>query len=138
MRRSQRRRLAQQQLCRVGAVFLPVSETSVEDVSPESCPITIDVLFALRRERCGLLKGDVTAWWYVSERATGFEPVTSSLGSWHSTPELRPRCGRNVRAHPAHCQSFTPCDTATPRWRPPPASGRIQSFDWAGSRARSR
>ncbi len=25
------------------------------------------------------------------ERATGFEPVTSSLGSWHSTPELRPQ-----------------------------------------------
>src|SRR6266508_3748666 len=25
------------------------------------------------------------------ERATGFEPATSSLGSWHSTPELRPR-----------------------------------------------
>ena len=25
-----------------------------------------------------------------AERATGFEPVTSSLGSWHSTPELRP------------------------------------------------
>src|SRR6266576_2728817 len=28
---------------------------------------------------------------FFSERATGFEPVTSSLGSWHSTPELRPR-----------------------------------------------
>src|SRR5438874_13258372 len=27
----------------------------------------------------------------AAERATGFEPVTSSLGSWHSTPELRPR-----------------------------------------------
>ena len=27
----------------------------------------------------------------TSERATGFEPATSSLGSWHSTPELRPR-----------------------------------------------
>jgi hypothetical protein len=25
------------------------------------------------------------------ERATGFEPATSSLGSWHSTTELRPR-----------------------------------------------
>ena len=25
------------------------------------------------------------------ERATGIEPVTSSLGSWHSTAELRPR-----------------------------------------------
>ena len=28
---------------------------------------------------------------YVSERAMGFEPTTSSLGSWHSTTELRPR-----------------------------------------------
>src|SRR5262249_49358017 len=28
------------------------------------------------------------------ERATGVEPATSSLGSWHSTTELRPR-----RAH---------------------------------------
>ena len=25
------------------------------------------------------------------ERAMGFEPTTSSLGSWHSTTELRPR-----------------------------------------------
>src|SRR6266568_4915390 len=32
--------------------------------------------------------GDILA---GSERATGFEPTTSSLGSWHSTPELRPR-----------------------------------------------
>jgi hypothetical protein len=32
-----------------------------------------------------------------SERATGLEPATSSLGSWHSTTELRPRVGRNVR-----------------------------------------
>jgi hypothetical protein len=24
------------------------------------------------------------------ERATGVEPATSSLGSWHSTTELRP------------------------------------------------
>ena len=24
------------------------------------------------------------------ERETGFEPATSSLGSWHSTPELLP------------------------------------------------
>ena len=26
------------------------------------------------------------------ERPTGFEPATSSLGSWHSATELRPRC----------------------------------------------
>src|SRR5690349_11674804 len=28
---------------------------------------------------------------YISERAMGFEPTTSSLGSWHSTTELRPQ-----------------------------------------------
>ncbi len=28
---------------------------------------------------------------YLGERAMGFEPTTSSLGSWHSTTELRPR-----------------------------------------------
>ena len=27
----------------------------------------------------------------LRERAKGFEPSTSSLGSWHSTAELRPR-----------------------------------------------
>ena len=27
----------------------------------------------------------------LQERAKGFEPSTSSLGSWHSTTELRPR-----------------------------------------------
>ena len=27
----------------------------------------------------------------MTKRATGFEPATSSLGSWHSTTELRPR-----------------------------------------------
>ncbi len=26
----------------------------------------------------------------IMERETGFEPATSSLGSWHSTPELLP------------------------------------------------
>src|ERR1700730_3417381 len=29
----------------------------------------------------------------VLERPTGFEPATSSLGSWHSATELRPRSG---------------------------------------------
>src|SRR5215467_11923797 len=29
-------------------------------------------------------------WGNILERATGIEPVTSSLGSWHSTAELRP------------------------------------------------
>ena len=30
----------------------------------------------------------------ILERATGIEPATSSLGSWHSTAELRPLSGR--------------------------------------------
>jgi hypothetical protein len=29
------------------------------------------------------------------ERATGVEPATSSLGSWHSTTELHPLCGES-------------------------------------------
>ena len=28
---------------------------------------------------------------YAKKRASGFEPPTSSLGSWHSTTELRPQ-----------------------------------------------
>jgi hypothetical protein len=36
------------------------------------------------------------------ERETGFEPATSSLGSWHSTPELLPlrveKCYRNCNS----------------------------------------
>ena len=28
---------------------------------------------------------------FLTERATGLEPATSSLGSWHSTTELRPQ-----------------------------------------------
>ena len=31
----------------------------------------------------------------LEERARGFEPLTSSLGSWHSTTELRPLLGEN-------------------------------------------
>src|SRR5438552_17252038 len=34
------------------------------------------------------------------ERATGVEPATSSLGSWHSTTELRPQTTRTL-AEPA-------------------------------------
>ena len=32
----------------------------------------------------------------VLERATGLEPATSSLGSWHSTTELRPPWVRSL------------------------------------------
>src|SRR5947208_2880548 len=36
-----------------------------------------------------------------AERAIGFEPTTSSLGSWHSTAELRPPIqGPLQRGHP--------------------------------------
>ena len=38
------------------------------------------------------------------ERATGVEPATSSLGSWHSTTELRPRTGADGRRGSAGCQ----------------------------------
>ncbi len=37
------------------------------------------------------------------ERATGVEPATSSLGSWHSTAELRPPASKS-RVAAAHCQ----------------------------------
>src|SRR5208282_2275713 len=37
------------------------------------------------------------------ERATGVEPATSSLGSWHSTAELRP-LWRESRCCPPDCQ----------------------------------
>jgi hypothetical protein len=33
-----------------------------------------------------------------SERATGFEPATSSLGSWHSTTELHPQNAPEVKS----------------------------------------
>src|SRR5262249_32022592 len=38
------------------------------------------------------------------ERATGIEPATSSLGSWHSAAELRPRLSRSLVSRPALCQ----------------------------------
>src|SRR5579862_4898912 len=38
------------------------------------------------------------------ERATGIEPVTSSLGSWHSTAELRPLFIAECRSARAGCQ----------------------------------
>ena len=37
------------------------------------------------------------------ERATGVEPATSSVGSWHSTAELRPPASK-CRVAAAHCQ----------------------------------
>src|SRR5437667_12792020 len=55
-----------------------------------------------KEDRTSLLSGPLS--FFIPERATGFEPVTSSLGSWHSTPELRPQSGRNVFSHPTRCQ----------------------------------
>ena len=46
------------------------------------------------------------------ERATGVEPATSSLGSWHSTTELRPQRPETV----AH--SSSPRNTRRPRALP--------------------
>ena len=40
------------------------------------------------------------------ERATGVEPATSSLGSWHSTTELHPLLGES-RGRSLHCQLST-------------------------------
>src|SRR5256886_7728151 len=48
----------------------------------------------------------------AAERATGFEPATSSLGSWHSTPELRPRGAECVR--PSRPVSTTPLRLLVP------------------------
>jgi hypothetical protein len=44
--------------------------------------------------------------WKQLERATGVEPATSSLGSWHSTTELRPLC-RESRSLLPECQFST-------------------------------
>jgi hypothetical protein len=40
------------------------------------------------------------------ERETGFEPATSSLGSWHSTPELLPLRYENVGRAKDWCQAI--------------------------------
>jgi hypothetical protein len=48
------------------------------------------------------------------ERAVGVEPTTSSLGSWHSTTELRPR-SRKSRA--ATFESQISARRASPRGR---------------------
>jgi hypothetical protein len=39
------------------------------------------------------------------ERATGLEPATSSLGSWHSTTELRPRLRGECHRPAGRCQA---------------------------------
>jgi hypothetical protein len=45
------------------------------------------------------------------ERATGLEPATSSLGSWHSTTELHPLSPQNMR------QPVRIVNQATPKLR---------------------
>src|SRR3990167_3746940 len=42
----------------------------------------------------------------LPKRAMGFEPTTSSLGSWHSTAELRPHFFTQL---PHSSRSFLPC-----------------------------
>jgi hypothetical protein len=59
------------------------------------------------------------------ERATGLEPATSSLGSWHSTTELRPRNAsksedRSRESQAPTCPS-TPRGSSGDRARSPPA-----------------
>ena len=47
--------------------------------------------FGQNRQKCVFTSSLITR--RILERATGVEPATSSLGSWHSTTELRPlRC----------------------------------------------
>ena len=41
------------------------------------------------------------------ERPTGFEPATSSLGSWHSATELRPRSTLIIGLPASYFESFT-------------------------------
>src|SRR5262245_25092840 len=48
------------------------------------------------------------------ERATGVEPATSSLGSWHSTTELRPRRAPCL-AHGARGGNASPIDAVPER-----------------------
>src|SRR6185436_20317321 len=45
------------------------------------------------------------------ERATGIEPATSSLGSWHSAAELRPHLARILGPGGRACQITRPAGT---------------------------
>src|SRR5262245_1243198 len=56
----------------------------------EPCPVK-DATVAHRKRKPPIISG------VLRERATGVEPATSSLGSWHSTAELRPRGGADLR-----------------------------------------
>jgi hypothetical protein len=53
-----------------------------------------------------------------SERATGLEPATSSLGSWHSTTELRPRDRRNVARRLGEVKAALPSRSLLPSFPP--------------------
>jgi hypothetical protein len=65
-------------------VLAPLNATA--RVTEES--LSISSLASAAREQIGVDLGK------RMERATGVEPATSSLGSWHSTAELRPLCWR--------------------------------------------
>src|ERR1051325_7781237 len=51
----------------------------------------------------------------LAERATGLEPATSSLGSWHSTTELRPH-SHNIQLGPACGGILKTATTHFVRW----------------------
>jgi hypothetical protein len=55
-------------------------------------------LFILVKTCCGLPTTDRC----FSERETGLEPATSSLGSWHSTTELLPQLPLKFRSEPKY------------------------------------
>ena len=55
---------------------------------------------------------------HFTERATGLEPATSSLGSWHSTTELRPQSSPvNVTGRPPSVKHKSISPTSPARLR---------------------
>jgi len=56
----------------------------VHQLQPTSYPV-VTRLTAFRPKRKSPATQRVTGDHFMSERATGLEPATSSLGSWHST-----------------------------------------------------
>src|SRR5215213_11972120 len=55
------------------------------------------------------MKGETKVRGIDAERATGLEPATSSLGSWHSTTELRPRISRKCEEEAWRGQGLRTC-----------------------------
>jgi hypothetical protein len=62
-------------------------ETTISDLTGFFyCFVTSFEGFGLQARKCFIRRLGA-----LKKRATGFEPATSSLGSWHSTTELRPQ-----------------------------------------------